>query len=73
VSLRRRANEVVLFGRDIAIGLGTANTLVFVKGQGAVLSEPVVVALDTKTDEVLVVGSAAKRMIGVREGGPCLR
>ena len=41
---------MVLFGRDIAIDLGTANTLVFVKGHGAVLSEPVVVALDTKTD-----------------------
>jgi rod shape-determining protein MreB len=54
----------VLFGRDIAIDLGTANTLVSVKGQGIVLSEPSVVALDTKTDEVLAVGSAAKRMIG---------
>jgi rod shape-determining protein MreB len=56
--------DVVLFGRDIAIDLGTANTLVSVKGQGVVLSEPSVVALDTKTDEVLAVGSAAKRMIG---------
>jgi rod shape-determining protein MreB len=55
---------VVLFGRDIAIDLGTANTLVSVKGQGIVLSEPSVVALDTRTDEVLAVGSAAKRMIG---------
>jgi rod shape-determining protein MreB len=72
VSLRRKANEVVLFGRDIAIDLGMANTLVFVKGQGVVLSKPMV-ALDTRTDKVLAVGSAAKRMIGVREGGPCLR
>jgi rod shape-determining protein MreB and related proteins len=63
---------VVLFGRDIAIDLGTENTLVSLKGQGVVLSEPSMVA-DTKTDEVLAVGSAAKRMIGVREGGPCLR
>ena len=55
---------MVLFGRDIAIDLGTANTLVSVKGQGVVLSEPSVVALDTKTDEVLAVGSEAKRMIG---------
>src|SRR5215217_3897100 len=56
--------DVVLFGRDIAIDLGTTNTLVSVKGQGVVLSEPSVVALDTRTDEVLAVGSAAKRMIG---------
>jgi rod shape-determining protein MreB len=61
---RRRTKDVVLFGRDIAIDLGTANTLVSVAGQGVVLSEPSVVALDTKTDEVLAVGSAAKRMIG---------
>jgi len=55
---------VALFGRDIAIDLGTANTLVFVRGQGVVFSEPSVVALDTKTEEVVAVGSAAKRMIG---------
>ncbi len=54
----------MLFGRDIAIDLGTANTLVFVRGQGVVFSEPSVVALDTKTQEVVAVGSAAKRMIG---------
>src|SRR5918994_3113943 len=53
-----------LFGRDVAIDLGTANTLVFVKGQGIVLSEPSVVAIDNKTDRVVAVGSAAKRMIG---------
>ncbi len=40
---------MVLFGKDIAIDLGTANTLVSVKGQGVVLCEPSVVALDTKT------------------------
>jgi rod shape-determining protein MreB len=55
---------VALFGRDMAIDLGTANTLVFVRGQGVVFSEPSVVALDTKTEEVVAVGSAAKRMIG---------
>ena len=53
-----------LFGRYIAIDLGTANTLVFVKGQGIVLSEPSVVAIDNKTDRVLAVGEAAKRMLG---------
>ena len=57
-----------LFGRDIAIDLGTANTLVFVKGQGIVLSEPSVVAIDTKTDKVVAVGSAAKRMLGRTPG-----
>jgi rod shape-determining protein MreB len=54
----------VLFADDIAIDLGTANTLVSVRGRGVVISEPSVVALDTRTEEVLAVGSAAKRMIG---------
>src|SRR5688500_20381855 len=53
-----------LFGRDVAIDLGTANTLVFVKGHGIVLSEPSVVAIDPKTEKVVAVGSAAKRMLG---------
>src|SRR5215213_293845 len=53
-----------LFAPDIAIDLGTANTLVFVKGWGVVLSEPSVVAIDNKTDNVAAVGSAAKQMIG---------
>ena len=57
-----------LFGRDIAIDLGTANTIVFVKGQGIVLSEPSVVAIDIKTDKVVAVGSAAKRMLGRTPG-----
>jgi rod shape-determining protein MreB and related proteins len=53
-----------LFVPDVAIDLGTANTLVFVKGYGVVLSEPSVIAIDMKTDEVVAVGSAAKSMIG---------
>jgi rod shape-determining protein MreB len=57
-----------LFGQDIAIDLGTANTLVFVRGQGIVLSEPSVVAIDSKTDRVVAVGSAAKRMLGRTPG-----
>jgi rod shape-determining protein MreB and related proteins len=57
-----------LFGKDVAIDLGTANTLVFVKGQGIVLSEPSVVAIDNKTDKVVAVGSAAKRMLGRTPG-----
>ncbi len=54
----------ILFAPDVAIDLGTANTLVFVKGSGIVLSEPSVVAVDTKTEKVVAVGSAAKSMIG---------
>ncbi len=56
--------SVMLFANDIAIDLGTANTLVSVKGRGVVISEPSVVALDTKSEAVVAVGSAAKRMIG---------
>src|SRR3712207_9054907 len=56
------------FGRDVAIDLGTANTLVFVKGHGIVLSEPSVVAIDNKTDKVVAVGSAAKSMLGRTPG-----
>ena len=57
-----------LLARDVAVDLGTANTLVFVKGQGVVVSEPSVVAVNTKTDEILAVGSEAKRMIGRTPG-----
>lgn len=49
---------------DIAIDLGTANTLVYVKGQGIVLNEPSVVAVDKRTDKVLAIGIAAKEMLG---------
>lgn len=50
--------------RDLAIDLGTANTLVFAQGEGVVLNEPSVIALNTSTKEVLAVGSDASRMIG---------
>jgi len=50
--------------RDVAIDLGTANTLVYVRGRGIVVSEPSVVAMDTNTGAVHAVGSEAKRMIG---------
>jgi rod shape-determining protein MreB and related proteins len=53
-----------LFGRDVAIDLGTSNTVVFAEGQGIVLSEPSVVAIDDKTDKVVAAGAAAKSMIG---------
>ncbi len=51
-------------GRDMAIDLGTANTLVYVRGQGIVLNEPSVVAINTRDNRALAVGMEAKRMIG---------
>jgi len=53
-----------LLGRDMAVDLGTANTLVYVRGRGIVLNEPSVVAVNTTTSAILAVGSEAKRMIG---------
>ena len=53
-----------LGGRDIAIDLGTANTLVYLRGEGIRVSEPSVVAVDTRTDDVHAVGEEAQRMIG---------
>src|SRR5213083_1132820 len=55
-------------GRDMAVDLGTANTLVYVRGRGIVLSEPSVVAIDSRTNEVHAVGLEAKRMIGRTPG-----
>lgn len=57
-----------MFTKDIGIDLGTANTLVHVKGKGIVLREPSVIALDVRTDEVKAVGTAAKQMIGRTPG-----
>ena len=53
-----------IFSNDIGIDLGTANTLVYVRGKGIVLTEPSVVAIDAETGEVLEVGIAAKMMLG---------
>src|SRR3977135_2808953 len=55
-------------GRDRAVDLGTANTLVYVRGRGIVLSEPSVVAIDQTTGEVYAVGLEAKRMLGRTPG-----
>src|SRR3981189_2108248 len=55
-------------GRDMAVDLGTANTLVYVRGRGIVLSEPSVVAIDQRTGEVHAVGTEAKRMLGRTPG-----
>ncbi|MFF3023491.1 rod shape-determining protein [Gottfriedia sp. NPDC057948] len=56
------------FTRDLGIDLGTANTLVFVKGKGIVVREPSVVALRTDTKQIVAVGSSAKLMIGRTPG-----
>ncbi|HEX4189344.1 MAG TPA: rod shape-determining protein, partial [Marmoricola sp.] len=53
-----------LIGRDLAVDLGTANTLVYVRGKGVLLDEPSVVALNSQTREIIAVGTDAKRMIG---------
>ncbi|MSP11516.1 MAG: rod shape-determining protein [Chloroflexi bacterium] len=53
-----------LFSRDIGIDLGTANTLVSVRGQGIVINEPSVVAIEKKSKRVLAIGSEAKAMVG---------
>ncbi|MBA2456455.1 MAG: rod shape-determining protein [Nocardioidaceae bacterium] len=53
-----------LLGRDMAVDLGTANTLVYVRGRGVLLNEPSVVALNAQTREILAVGTEAKRMLG---------
>ena len=57
-----------MFKKDIGIDLGTANTLVFLKGKGIIIREPSVVAVDTKTDEVRYVGQDAKNIIGRTPG-----
>lgn len=53
-----------MFTKDIGIDLGTANTLVFVKGKGIIINEPSVVAINSMTKDVLAVGDDAKKMIG---------
>ena len=53
-----------LFSNDIAIDLGTGNTLVYVRGKGVVLSEPSVVAVNDKTHQVVAIGKEAKTMLG---------
>ncbi len=60
--------EKLMFSKDIGIDLGTANTLVFMKGKGIVMREPSVVAVDVRSDTVLAVGKQAKEMIGRTPG-----
>ncbi|MDD5059772.1 MAG: rod shape-determining protein [Candidatus Omnitrophica bacterium] len=67
--IKRAINYVLgLFSNDMGIDLGTATTLVFVKGEGVVLCEPSVVAIERGTSHVLAVGDEAKRMLGRTPG-----
>ena len=53
-----------LFSLDVGIDLGTANTLVYVRGKGIVINEPSVVAIDKRTKKTLAIGVEAKEMVG---------
>lgn len=53
-----------IFSHDIGIDLGTANTLVYVRGKGVIINEPSVVALNQKTKEILAIGEEARKMVG---------
>lgn len=69
--IRIRKGVATMFGfgvKDLGIDLGTANTLVYVKGKGVVLREPSVVALQTDTKQIVAVGNDAKNMIGRTPG-----
>ncbi|MCL2457028.1 MAG: rod shape-determining protein [Defluviitaleaceae bacterium] len=57
-----------MIGTDIGIDLGTASVLVYIKGQGTVLTEPSVVAIDKNTDKILAVGEEARSMLGRTPG-----
>lgn len=59
-----RFSKNALFSSDIAIDLGTANTLVYVRGRGVVINEPSIVAVNDKTNQVVSVGKEAKMMLG---------
>lgn len=60
--------RIGIFSRDMGIDLGTANTLVYVKGKGIVLCEPSVVAIQRDTGQILAVGEEAKQMLGRTPG-----
>src|SRR6476661_425390 len=62
------ARGVLALARDLAIDLGTANTLVYAKGAGIVLNEPTVIALNVQTHDVLAMGHQAWQMIGRTPG-----
>ncbi|MBI2612777.1 rod shape-determining protein [Candidatus Kaiserbacteria bacterium] len=63
--MRRYKDRILgLFSNDIGIDLGTANTLVYVKGRGIVINEPSLVAMNQKTGQIVAVGAQAKEMVG---------
>src|SRR3990172_9284294 len=65
----RVVNYIIgLFSNDMGIDLGTANTLVYVKGEGVVLCEPSVVSIEKDTNRVIAVGEEAKKMLGRTPG-----
>lgn len=57
-----------MLSKDIGIDLGTANVLIYIKGQGIVLNEPSIVAIDTETKKVIAVGTEANEMLGRTPG-----
>src|SRR3954453_21272212 len=61
-------NKLSFLGRDMAADLGTANTLVYVRGRGIVLNEPSVVAINTASGKIVACGIEAKRMMGRTPG-----
>ncbi len=66
---RKAFNYILgLFSNDMGIDLGTANTLIYVKGEGVVLCEPSVVAIEKDTNRVVAVGDEAKKMLGRTPG-----
>jgi rod shape-determining protein MreB len=66
----RKASDAFMgmFSKDMGIDLGTATTLVYVKGEGVVLCEPSVVAIEKDTNRVVAVGEEAKKMLGRTPG-----
>lgn len=56
------------FSKDIGIDLGTANTLVYVRGKGILIDEPSVVAINKRTGQILAIGTEAKKMVGRTPG-----
>jgi len=60
----KKISKNSFFSQDIGIDLGTANTLVYVRGRGVVINEPTVVAVNDKTGQMVAVGMAAKNMLG---------
>ena len=63
-----QASRMSFIGRDMAVDLGTANTLVYVRGRGIVLNEPSVVAVNQDTGVILAVGNEANKKNGSTQG-----